>query len=215
MKARLLLKSLEDRIAPATFTVSNTDDGPADGSGNFPAGTLRRAIQQANAANDADTIVFDASFTTSKSILMQQGQFNITQPVTITGPGASLLTINGQGQSRVFNISGAGVLAITMSGMTITGGTLGSGDGGGLYIANENVTLNSVIITGNATTTTTTNSGGGIGVASNGLLTITNSTISGNSSSGAGGGIYFYYNGQLVLTNSTVSGNAANGAGST
>ena len=45
-------------------------------------------------------------------------------------------------------------------------------------------------------------------------LTITNSTLSGNSAGGSGGGIYNYL-GTLMVTNSTLSGNsgAAGGGG--
>ncbi|MEC4868037.1 MAG: right-handed parallel beta-helix repeat-containing protein, partial [Jaaginema sp. PMC 1078.18] len=55
--------------------------------------------------------------------------------------------------------------------------------------------------------------GSGGGIFSNGALTLTNSTVSGNQAAGSGGGIFS--NGALTLTNSTVSGNSAanNGGG--
>jgi hypothetical protein len=52
-RSRLLLQALEGRIAPATFTVSNSND-----SGT---GSLRQAIFYANSIPGADTIVFDST----------------------------------------------------------------------------------------------------------------------------------------------------------
>lgn len=49
-RARLAVEVLEDRLAPATFTVTNTADSGA--------GSLRQAILSANAAFGADTIAF-------------------------------------------------------------------------------------------------------------------------------------------------------------
>ena len=47
----LLVEALEDRLAPATFTVTNTNDSGA--------GSLRASIASANAAAGADTIAFN------------------------------------------------------------------------------------------------------------------------------------------------------------
>ncbi|MDD3470677.1 MAG: right-handed parallel beta-helix repeat-containing protein, partial [Thermoguttaceae bacterium] len=52
------------------------------------------------------------------------------------------------------------------------------------------------------------NDGGGGGICNFGTLTVTNSTISGNTASDAGGGIY-NEDGMLTVTNSTISGNTA------
>jgi len=49
--------------------------------------------------------------------------------------------------------------------------------------------------------------GGPGGITNDGILTITNSTISGNTSTGGPGGIY--NDGILTITNSTISGNLA------
>src|SRR5262249_31349280 len=54
--------------------------------------------------------------------------------------------------------------------------------------------------------------GGGI-VNDNGTLTITNSTLSGNSATGDGGGIWNVAHGTLTLTNCTLSGNSSGGDG--
>src|SRR6476619_6710392 len=81
---------LEGRTLLSTFTVSNTND--------TGAGSFRQAIRDANAGGArADTIVFDpAYFSTPREILVQNypEQFgSVSGPLTIIGPGSSLLTI--------------------------------------------------------------------------------------------------------------------------
>lgn len=78
----------------ATFTVINADD-------NSP-GSLRFALLNANVTPGADTIVFDpAFFNTPRTITLTSGELSITEPVTITGPGANLLTLSGNKTSRI------------------------------------------------------------------------------------------------------------------
>src|SRR5262245_47191603 len=93
-RRRLLrLWELEARAVPATFSVLNTND-------NGP-GSLRQAIQDANAASDPDTIVFDNSiFATQQTITLNTGELQIRGSTDIQGPGANLLTINANGMSR-------------------------------------------------------------------------------------------------------------------
>jgi len=75
--------------------------------------------------------------------------------------------------------------------------------------ANITTELRGMAITGGASET----NGGGIQNA--GVLTVTNSTVSGNTANGAGGGIYSRYDfSVLTVTNSTVSGNDARGGSS-
>src|SRR5262245_52055447 len=93
LKARLLVHALEGRVVPATFTVLNTNDAGA--------GSLRQAILDANADTVADTILFNTipangtDFTTARTITLTTGSLTIANPLTITGPGATLLTVSG------------------------------------------------------------------------------------------------------------------------
>lgn len=109
------VERLEDRMAPATFTVSNTLD-------NSSIGSLRWAVGQANATAGADTINFNSSFSTPKTITLTSGELKLTDAATttITGPAANLLSISGNKMSRVLTIN-AGASA-ALSGVTITGG---------------------------------------------------------------------------------------------
>ena len=61
----------------------------------------------------------------------------------------------------------------------------------------------------NSTLSRNSTVGDGGGVCNAGTLTLTNSTMSGNSAGGSGGGIYNNRNGTLTVTNSTLSGNSA------
>jgi CSLREA domain-containing protein len=82
--------------------------------------------------------------------------------------------------------------------------------GGGIY--NEGtLTLTNTVVSNNMTGFLTPAGGGVYHSASSKVLTITNSTISGNSTPGFGGGIFVH--GAANLTGSTVSGNTAGTGG--
>lgn len=87
-RRRPACEPLEDRRMLAVFTVDNTaDEG---------AGSLRDAIAQANASAGADEIVFDtALFSTPQTILIESELPTITEQLTISGPGADLLALDG------------------------------------------------------------------------------------------------------------------------
>jgi parallel beta-helix repeat protein len=201
-RSRLFLQSLEARDVPATFTVTNANDSGA--------GSLRQAILDSNNAPGADTIVFDnVAFATPQQITLSS-ELLITDDLTITGPGASQLSVSGNNANRVFEINLISrVLNVTLSNMTVTGGKITSGSGAGIYTADENVTLNNMVISGNTVAGLVGDSGGGVGVGGGGILTVRNSILSGNSASGHGGGIYFFDSGSLLVDSSTVSGNSS------
>jgi hypothetical protein len=198
-RRRLSIERLEDRRLLATITV----DTLVDGTG-VPGTSLREAIAAA-AAND--TINFSVTGTIN---LISTGQLTINKNLTITGPGANLLTIQaynpsptaGNG-SRVFNVddgSSSNTRTVSISGLTLTGGDANAN--GGAIRNLENLTVTNSVISGSATT----GNGGGIYSANHNLV-VTGSTISGNSAK-YGGGI-FCDNGTLTVTGSTISGNSA------
>jgi CSLREA domain-containing protein len=164
---------------------------------NNGGGSLRQAIAELPAGS---SITFDATFFNSpRTITLTSGELNIDKNLTITGPGANLVTISGNNQSRVFRVSPG--LTVSLSGMTITGGNAGGLPGGGILNRDGSLTVSGCHITGNIA-----DDGGGI--LSDGPLTVLNSTVSNNLATingNAGGGI----NSQstLSLTNSTISGN--------
>jgi len=179
-----------------TIIVTNTNDsGP---------GSLRAALA---AANDFDTI--DATGV-SGTILLTSGELQVTHSVTINGPGAANLAVDGNATFRVFYNSASNA---TISGLTITNG-LGnvenSGFGGGGILNQGGLTLSSCTVSNNVAGPGCCYSGGGInnGSGTGGTLTVTGSTISGNSASFDGGGIENA--GTLTVSNnSIVSSNSA------
>ena len=180
----------------ATFTVTNLNDAGA--------GSLRQAIEDANGAAGADVIDFQAGLT--GTIMLTTGQLSITDSVDIQGPGAADLSVSGNNSSRVFYLyNGSSVLDVTMSGLTITNGS--ANIGAGIIDFDENLTLDGVAISGNAST------GDGAGLWADGFnmnLTIRNSVLSGNVSGDDGGGIYIEdTGGPLLIENTVVSGNTA------
>src|SRR5437868_14018900 len=112
--SRFRLEKLEDRTAPAAFTVTNDmDHGP---------GSLRQAVLDANSAPGADTIRFDPGFfSTPRTITLTGGHLVVTDAVAITGPGAGLLTVSGNNASREFFVDGeAQSFAASLSGLRLT-----------------------------------------------------------------------------------------------
>ncbi|HLM62264.1 MAG TPA: choice-of-anchor Q domain-containing protein, partial [Pyrinomonadaceae bacterium] len=191
-----------------TQIVTNTNDGGA--------GSLRQAILNANASFYASTVVnFASPLFDSPQIITLSGQTGFrtltsTKSITINGRGANLLTIrraaNDAVHFRIFYLTGA---ANVLNGMTVSGGSMVSGngaDGGGSAIVSLGSTsVNGCLITDNHTVRL-----GGAVINGSGVMTIQNSTISGNSSAGFGGGILNV--GTLNLISSTVSGNVNNGS---
>jgi predicted outer membrane repeat protein len=114
------LEHLEDRLAPAVFTVTNADDASV--------GSLRWAVGQANASTGADVITFDPTyFGTARTITLTSGPISLTDSAqtAIRGPGAGLLTVSGNNASEVFSVTGAALL----SGLTVTQGQASQGGG--------------------------------------------------------------------------------------
>ena len=173
--ARLSFELLEDRTVPSTFTVLNLADGGA--------GSLREAVQAANAAPGADTINFAAGLT--GTVTLSSGELSITDDLGIGGPGASQLTVSGNHLSRVFRISGS-TTDVAISGLTIADG-LASGRtalGGGLFNDGGHLTLTAMTFTGNQAVgdddPNAVAGGGAVATITGATLTATGCTFTGN-----------------------------------
>jgi len=216
----------------ATFTATNLNDsGP---------GSLRQAVIDANVNPGVDLISFQAGL--SGTILLSSGQLDISDDVTIQGPGSATLAVSGNDASRVFYLySGSAHIDVTISGLTITHGN--AVDGAGILINDESLVLQDVVLSANDALTgeggglrgdgfnmqltisnckvtgNTATKGGGIYVedtsqVTNALLLIENTVISGNTASGNGGGIYFYDpDNSVLIDRCTISGNTSGGRG--
>ena len=78
---------------------------------------------------DGDTIDFNLTY--PATITLTRGQLVVDNSVTISGPGADQLSVNGNAASRVFYIASG--KTVTISGLTITNGNATGGNGGGIY----------------------------------------------------------------------------------
>jgi hypothetical protein len=191
----------------ADFPVTNLSDGAAPG----PDGSLRKAITDANANSGPDNIVFDSSL--SGTILLNQASIPITEALTISGPGADVLTVDAYyGTGRIFTVDPtvAGQ-PVSISGLTLAYGFT-TASGGAIFNADAKLTVSGSLLFGNSSSTDQIG-GGAIadaGAYANGSqTTIVDSTITGNSAingfaGGVGGGMQI---GNVV--NSTISGNYA------
>ena len=210
------------RLHANPVVTSNADAGP---------GSLRQAIEDACAG---DTITFSVA----SPIHLTSGTLELSRAVTISGPGADQLTVDGSGGSfRIFTIDSGAI--VTISGLTISGGFVSSGTpyGGGIGNLGGSLTLANAVLSGNraflggalahvpaggagslTVINTTFNdnlafAGGAILVdfsAGTGAMTVTNSTISGNAAAQGGGGIFSAGTGTaLTITNSTITNNNA------
>ncbi|MFN0054268.1 MAG: choice-of-anchor Q domain-containing protein [Planctomycetales bacterium] len=183
---------LESRKLLTTLTVTDLEDNLTVGDGQL---TLREALQAANSnasvdgsaagQSDAqDQIVFQPGLTGTIHFDSALGQLVISGAVHIQGLGAKDTIIDAGQHSRVFlATSGAG--DVGFDGVTISGGR----------------------------TTAEVDTGGGIQFLSEGILTITNSALTGNGTSGfdARGGAIFTNVGPVNLQNCLIAGNATTG----
>ena len=184
---------LKTEVMSAPVVNSLADDG--DGTCSDIKCTLRDAIRFADAGA---TITFGVTGT----IVLAQGQLVITKNLTIAGPGADRLAVDGNHTTREFLVTD---VTATISGLTMQNGRELGGNtdffGGGILNFGT-LTLRDDAISNNQSPGL---EGGGIW--NRGALTIVASTISGNGS-GNGGGILNSL-GTVTITNSTIFGNAA------
>jgi len=203
-------------VSQPTYTVTTLAD-----SGS---GSLRAAIAWADANPGNDLI----NFAVTGTIALQSALPALTTNVTIEGPGANLLTI--QGSSGTASSGGVFVVSAGASdsicGLTISGGKASYGGGvynsGTLTISNDMLANNAgtyygggVCNVGNLTVIGSTfvgnhagYYGGGIYAGSGDTTTISNSTFTTNSAGYYGGAVANLY-GMLTVTNATIAGNTA------
>jgi hypothetical protein len=223
---------LEPRLQLSSIVVNSTSDTP-----NYAASvtvsqlnptstpvTLRDAIDASNNTSGAqlirfDPTVFPAGRLTTITLNATLNLTNTSGQITIQGPGAGQVAINGNDQNTVFLIVSNVVGEIDS--VTVTGGhaTIVTPDstalaGGGIYNKGA-LSLSNDLIANNSALGSLPKAGDGGGLYNLGTLTVTNCIVSGNSAfgnvGGAGGGLF--NSGTMVVTNSTVSGNTTGTGG--
>jgi len=173
--------------------------------------SLRRAI---GTSQNGDTITFASAIYTQPGLApegsplgvieLAGSDIDINTNIAITGPGASLLTIDAKSASRIFNVSG--LSAMSISGVTLTGGL--EVNGGAIWNAGSVTITNSTISNNGAT-----NRGGGVYLFGVGAVTVVDSTFSGNTAGVSGGGIHGSFDDGFTKVNLSGSTFAENCAG--
>ena len=211
----------------ATFAVTNADDSGA--------GSLRQAITDAN-ANGNNATVDEIPINVTGDIELLTALPNLSTPMTITGPGADSLDVQpsptAAAGTRLFVVSPAATLTVTIEGVSISDGTDrallkgGAGalvldavwlrdnqttaSGGAVHCDGGALSLRNSTLSGNQAAF-----GGALSVSSNMgagtacVADVVNSTLSGNSVNEFGGGIYVSNAGQITINSSTIQGNTA------
>ena len=243
----LLASSVSTRAGvPAAPTAAIIVTSLGDDAADEGACTLREAITAANtnaasgvepgecaagSATGSDAISFGSL---TGTVQLATALPDITSDLSITGPGATLLTVrrNVATEFRIFFIN-LNTAVVSISDLTIANGAATGGTGGGIFNQGT-LALSRVVLSGNVAqlggglftdtdgeirvvectfaTNTATNDGGGLNYR--GLTTsfITGTTFISNTAQFGGGVIMFEAtSGSLTIDNSTFNGNAATG----
>ncbi|HEY7946048.1 MAG TPA: right-handed parallel beta-helix repeat-containing protein, partial [Acidimicrobiales bacterium] len=180
----------------ATQSVTNCNDSGV--------GSLRQAVL--NAAS-GDTITFALSPACS-TITLTSGEIDISQSLTIDGPGAGALAVSGNDQSRVFAVI-SGTVAI--SGLTIENGDIPgniNSSGGGINNDGTLSVTNTVLLDN-----TVQGPGGGIYNDFGASLTVTDSTFLGDGGPIASGGAISNEGTAVTISGSSLVDNTADQGG--
>jgi hypothetical protein len=188
--------------------VTNTDDAGA--------GSLRQAVTAANVDAAADTITFAPGVTGQINLI--SGGLTITHDLTITGPGATALVVNGNNATTILQVSGSTTVAVSglgfASGLSTSSGLAGAiQNDGTLSVSQSDFGVNRAF--GAA--------GGGGAIQNTGTLTVRDSTFAANAAGGvgtgsgdgigSGGAIDNTTGASLTVSGSTFGSNTAGGDG--
>ena len=223
---RLSLEALEDRTTPSTFLVTTG----VDLAGKLIPGSLRWAVAQANLPrNQSSTVAITPAV--RGTIALHAGELPIRSSMTIENDSGLPLTIQqATPNSRVFHVvANPRTTAVTITGqsaaslLTLTGGQVRNGNGGGILVDNpQNVlTVAYANVVGNSAAQVNDPRGGtkgnGGGIYSKGTLTLDHASVSANTASGPNaasghaGGVYTDQG--VTLVASHVDSNSARNAG--
>lgn len=187
-------------IQAGTFTVTNTNDANA--------GSLRQAVLDANATPGADEIRFAAGV--NGTIVLTSGTLGIDETITIIGPGATALSVDGSGASDILTVNDSpqdnpASVVLAISGLTLRNGRTALN--AGVIFTSTRLLITDSVITGNV----------GAGIVMDAYfggieLEARNCTISENGGRGINlSGSHFGRSVRAIIDNSTISGNGGEG----
>ena len=179
-------------------------EGNQAGTSNFGGGISLST--QVTSFSISDTVIHENTGGGGGGVTISGGNGSLTR-VEVTDNDAS--STGGGGGMTV-----AGTPTVAISDSLFSGNTT-AGSGGGAYIGDTaNVTIERCTLSGNVSNATVSPGGGGGIFFSNSSLTLTNSTVSGNSAKADGGGLFSYMPGSsAMLTAVTIASNTPDSDG--
>jgi len=200
-------------------------------SGNCPSSDPCATVNYAITKSVSGDIIHIAAGTYHEHIY-------VTQSVTISGDGMDQTILDGSSSHRVLAVSSP--YTVSINDLTIQNGYVASDNGAGIrnqgtlnltrvkitnntalqgagLSTSEPFTIVDSVISNNNANIDSTGRGGGIWIYDSGSASISNTTISGNTSTEYGGGIFVTGSSTVLsMTNVTISGNTSkNGGGMT
>ena len=184
----------------------------------MPAGTVRAATHVCvdphspscyNTIGEAVGVVSDGDTIFVHAETYHEHDITIVTSIIITGSGSPILDAGGLGSGFIIQ-QGA---AVTINGMTVQGGNSSginnvSGDLSLVGCLIRNNSGRGIINDGTLTLSTTTISGNSGGIINDGTLALSSTTVSGNTTTNAGGGV-FNQLGAMTMDNSAIQSNTA------
>lgn len=146
------------------------------------------------------------------------GDLDILNPISIDPTGTGLITIDGGGLDRIFDIHPTAVFGTGLTGVTLQNGDAGAADGGAIRISDvvcdgspgsrRDIDLSGAVLDGNRAAR-----GGGLHIGACNSVTILFSSIVRNFADEAGGGVSIVGNTVVDFETSTISTNEAGDMG--
>ncbi|MCX6875609.1 MAG: CSLREA domain-containing protein [Verrucomicrobia bacterium] len=202
---------LQESAQPGPTYVVNTLEDSDDGIAGIAHCSLREAVAMAKASAERVAIHFEpghAGIVTplSGSITLTNGPLIISQGMEIAGSVNASIVIEGDGSSRLFEISASSTALVAISQLTLAGGQAGTANGGA--ILNEaNLELDGCTLTQNEAA-----SGGAVWSGPSATLLVKQCTFSGNRATFVGGAVACE-TGTIMLRHCTLNANTAGSGG--
>jgi fibronectin-binding autotransporter adhesin len=204
------IEPLESRIAPAVLIVINGNDS---GAGSLRQALLT-ADSTTHAAPDTILLHIPGITSGGPNEILLHSQLDSKGNVNIVGPGAGKLEVITTSGIRAFNFNDGNSATdepVSISGISIVGFNA-NGSGGAIY-SNDSLTLNHVIISGNISSQSgggvdVDGNGSAVPIKA----TIISSLISDNTATGDGAGLFFSHLGAVTITNSVIANNVTTGS---
>ncbi|HZS46038.1 MAG TPA: choice-of-anchor Q domain-containing protein, partial [Blastocatellia bacterium] len=211
-------------LQPVTFNLTNSCVTVVTNNGDSGPGSLRDAV---NGICTLGLIKFAPGVT--GTITLTSGEIVGTdKEFTLQGPGADILAISGNHNSRIFAFNQSCVILgspcvvfgnsdISISGLTLKDGSPSKNDtaggGGAIFMEGTILTLTDSVIVNNDASNASSPSGGGIDATHFSQLNLSRTAIINNTTVQNGGGIHLSIESDATIDNSTIAGNTTGSAG--